>query len=229
MRTEEFARVAAAVICLLVGAAGGAVFRWRREIAVRQAWTLRPYAAPLESRARAGVPLHPLQRWWLSQVRWHADEREGRTIVGAVGLAVVVLSLAGLLSVVVGFAGRSDPREAVLAQQSFDEAVDQPARSGASFNEVAAAFIQTRRASSGSEVRSVTFAARRQGPGCESNSGARACSPSNPERRVRDWTGDLLWEERREPGPDRVSRSCSVIVVLTAGGGWRIDGTKSCP
>ena len=96
---------------------------------------------------------------------------------------------------------------------------------GTPFEEAAFAFVRGERAPFGYDIDSVTFTAVREQPTCDVR--LKACGPDPSSAPLRQWDGTLNCEERRGAGSWQ-DQSCEALAILTAGQGWKFDGSRWC-
>lgn len=108
---------------------------------------------------------------------------------------------------------------------SFQHSASQSTMVGPSFEEAITTFLWDLRGGKGHPTQNGIFTARQEVPAC--NPRFPACAPDNPLRPAKQWDGDLQWDEQRVEG-SWVTKSCPVVVTLTAGAGWSIDGSRWC-
>ena len=210
----------------LLCAVNGALLLWRHRIAVWWVAADQQMRGPLEARMRQGASLDSFTRRWVMGSRLNTNEQDLEKRITLVALLGLVVGAFFLTVLVLAFAISHNPRQATLAEASFAEAALQPAPSGRRIDEVATSFLISVRARSGRTVRSVAIVADRVLPPCDES--RPGCAPDNPDRPVRQWDSQLVWEERDAAGGNWEQRSCPAVAVLTAGNGWRLEGTRSC-
>lgn len=178
----------------------------------------------------AAVPITRL----LNEYRLVRDLRlQVGTLDQWIGPPVAIVRISGYVCIGFGvalllFTGyeiwRNAPETSAQTNEEFEQ-VSQQQKSGQNFDGAVDSFLLALRGPHGYVTANPTFRAVAEDPICDVR--LKSCAPSPSAAPVREWEGELTWQESRPAGPIS-TQSCQVLVILTQAEGWRIEGSRWC-